>query len=86
MKNEDIIAMERDKLIERGIIAPSEQLHTYQGWKLRGFTVNKGAYAVAKVILWKSKRKREKNTIKEVIFQKTASLFATHQVSPTERS
>lgn len=86
MKNEDIIQIEHDKLVEQGLISPSEELHTYKGWKNRGFTVNKGEYAITKVVLWKNKRKHVDNTYHEIIFQKNASLFASHQVSPTERS
>lgn len=35
-------------------------LHTYAGWKDRGYQVKKGEKAVAKVLLWKPRPKRKK--------------------------
>lgn len=83
MKNEDIIENERRKLLEKSLIGANEELHTYAEWRRRGFTVQKGCYAISKVILWKHKISRRNGEVKEVIFQKNASLFATHQVEPS---
>lgn len=68
MTNEMIVLLESVKLMEEGIIKGTgdfmttddgrqleipEEIHTFQAWKAKGFSVKKGEKAVASFPVWK---------------------------------
>lgn len=64
-----------------------EEIHTYNGWKERGYQVQKGQKAKAAFPIWKtvkrSKKKNEdedKDTINERMFLKNSFWFTRNQV------
>lgn len=62
-----------------------EQIHTFNGWKERGYFVKKGEKAIAKFTIWKCKNKKEENEEGEEVektnmFLKTAAFFKFSQV------
>lgn len=67
-----------------------QPIHTYNGWKARGYQVKKGSKAVAQFPIWKmsTKKKKEKDEEsgeeKEVtngrMFMKLSSFFTDEQV------
>lgn len=72
-----------------------EEIHTFQGWKDRGFCVRKGEKAVAKFPIWKHSKKKLKNDAGEVeidengneknvgsMFMQMAAWFTVRQVDP----
>lgn len=72
---------------ERHLEIP-EQIHTFQGWKDRGFSVKKGEKAIAKFPIWKHTSKTvevdgEEET-KTNMFMKTAAFFKLSQVERIE--
>lgn len=78
MKNVIIIALEEQRLIKEGIMQPDEELHTFQGWKSRGYTVNKGEKCIAKFPIWKEATNKDGE---QRIFMKNSCWFSTNQVS-----
>ena len=67
-----------------------QPIHTYNGWKKRGYQVKKGAKAVAKFAVWKPSTKKikveEDGEDKEVtsgrMFMKVSAFFTDEQVEP----
>jgi len=69
-------------------VEEAEPIHTYAGWKERGFQVQKGEKAIAKFTIWKHVTKKAKNESDEdetKMFMKTASWFKFSQVAPIEQ-
>lgn len=77
MKNIEIIAMEEIELIKQGTMQPGEELHTFQGWKARGYSIRKGEKAIAKFPIWKSVTTKDDE---EKMFMKNSCWFSTSQV------
>ena len=77
MKNIMIIAMEEAALIKDGKMTEDEELHTFQGWKSRGYSVKKGETAIAKFPIWKSVTTKDKE---EIMIMKNSCWFSTRQV------
>ena len=74
-------------------IKETEDIHTFAGWKERGFKVKKGEHAVAKFTIWKhSNAKLETLPMQDGseaeyidkgrMFMKLSAFFAAHQVEP----
>lgn len=84
MKNELIIALEEVRLIEAELMTEDEVLHTYEGWKARGYIVKKGEKAIAKFPIWKNLTYKDKETGEKTdkIIMKVAAWFSTRQVTP----
>lgn len=71
-----------------------EEIHTFNGWKERGYSVKKGAKAVAKFPIWKytEKQKDEEeltgNPLEDApvshMFMKMSAFFTFEQVEPTK--
>lgn len=58
-------------------------MHTYEGWKERGFQVKKGEHADLKLAIWKqgkSKEREDGSTVPGKMFLKTAHFFGIGQV------
>jgi hypothetical protein len=53
MNNVQAIEIEKISLIQRGIIQEGEEIHTFNGWKERGFSVKKGEKACATFQIWR---------------------------------
>lgn len=65
----------------------TEAIHTYRGWLERGYQVQKGEKAVAKITIWKHAEKHDKETgeaLEARMFMKTAAFFAASQVAPVQ--
>ena len=76
-------------------IEQPEEIHTFNGWKERGFSVKKGEHAKAKFDIYKCRVSSEKIPIKDEngepeeksfdvkhMFRKTAFWFTAEQVEP----
>lgn len=63
-----------------------EEIHTYQGWKERGYQVNKGEKAIAKFTIWKhvTKKKKDSDEETEKMFMKNSSWFKMSQCTAIE--
>lgn len=62
-----------------------EDIHTFNGWKERGYAVKKGEKAIAKFTIWKHKSRKVTNEDGEEeettnMFMKTAAFFKFSQV------
>lgn len=61
-----------------------EAIHTFQGWKERGYSVKKGEKAIAKFPIWKHTSKKVEVDGEEEertnMFMKTAAFFKFEQV------
>lgn len=62
-----------------------EPIHTFSGWKERGYSIKKGEKAIAKFTIWKYKGKKVENEEGEEeekanMFLKTAAFFKLSQV------
>lgn len=61
-----------------------EAIHTYQGWKARGYVVKKGEKAIAKFPIWKHTSKKVEvdgeEELKENMFVKVSAFFKFSQV------
>lgn len=61
-----------------------EAIHTFNGWKERGYAVKKGEKAIAKFTIWKCKSKKVETEDGEEeynnMFMKTAAFFKFSQV------
>lgn len=77
MKNVIIIALEEQKLIDNKLMHKNEEIHTYEGWKRRGFIVKKGEKAIAKFPIWKQVTNKDGE---EHMFMKNSCWFSTRQV------
>jgi antirestriction protein ArdC len=75
-------------------IEQPEEIHTFNGWKERGYSVKKGEKAKAKIAIWKytEKQKPEEektgNPIEDApvshMFMKLSAFFTFEQVEPTK--
>lgn len=71
-------------------VKETEDIHTFNGWKARGFTVRKGEKAIDKFTIWKHSPAKVEELPDESgeyldrgrMFMKTAAFFAAHQVDP----
>ena len=64
-----------------------EPIHTYAGWKERGYQVQKGEKAIAQFVIWKQvtkKAKDESEQDEKKMFMKKASWFKFSQVQKIE--
>ena len=68
-------------------IPEPEVIHTYSGWKHRGFQVRKGQRAVARFPIWHHSGKVDEETGIEsgACYQKMASWFTAEQVERVRR-
>ena len=78
MKNEMIVAIETQQLVEKGIIKSNAQINTYQGWKERGYQVRRGEKAISQFPIWKMVT--SKKTGDEIMFLKKSFWFSDNQV------
>lgn len=73
---------------EEVVVEEAEPIHTYNGWKERGYQVQKGEKAVAQFMIWKHITKKAKTEGEEdetKMFMKKASWFKFSQVAPIEQ-
>ena len=64
-----------------------EEIHTYAGWKDRGYQVQKGEHAIAQFTIWKHVTKKSKEDAEQEerkMFMKKASWFKASQVAPIQ--
>lgn len=85
MTNNEIISTAWMILVSTGKIDKTEDIHTYAGWKERGYQVRRGEKAVDKFSIWKyatSKKKTEtgETTEEPKMFLKESAWFSTKQV------
>ena len=99
MTNQQIIMVEKAKLVEQGIIPENSELHTFATWKSLGFKVKKGEKAVAKFPVWKYVVKKvdvsdssEEDSSEDAdekpksrMIMKTAAFFTNSQVEKFEQ-
>lgn len=91
LTNAEIITRAEMELISDNKIGPKDVIHTFQGWKARGFMVCKGEKAIIKLTIWKhvtKKAKTDDNTEAETLggycIPKQAYFFSTAQVKRLE--
>lgn len=68
-------------------VLEAEPIHTYAGWKERGYQVQKGEKAVAQFTIWKHVTKKAKNEDEQdesKMFMQKASWFKFSQVQKIE--
>ena len=73
---------------EEVVVEEAEPIHTYNGWKERGYQVQKGEKAIAQFMIWKhvtKKAKVEGEDDETKMFMKKASWFKLSQVEPIEQ-
>ena len=73
---------------EEVIMEEAEPIHTYAGWKERGYQVQKGEKAIAQFTIWKHVTKKaevEGEQDEQKMFMKKASWFKFSQVAPIEQ-
>lgn len=63
-------------------VRETEPIHTFANWKQKGFAVQKGQKAVAKITIWKYIGKINKETGEDEgkMYMKTAAFFSSSQV------
>lgn len=99
MTNEQIIMQESLRLVENGALRLlnidgkeiPEPIHTFNGWKERGYSVKKGERSSIKFPIWKYtvkkiKKDDEKEKEKTSMFMKTAAFFTFAQVEKSEKN
>lgn len=71
-----------------------QPIHTYNGWKVRGYRVKKGEKAIAKFPIWKYAKKKKSDSVenetatkeemqkKGYCFMKMSAFFTDEQVEP----
>jgi hypothetical protein len=72
---------------EKVTMMEPEEIHTFAGWRDRGYIVKKGQHATAKIVIWKhtvKKAKKEGEEDTEKMFQKLAAFFTPAQVEAIE--
>lgn len=83
MNNGQIIEMAK---ANAGIV---EEIHTFKGWKNRGYSVKKGEKTILKVTIWKKPESKDKETGETIegegFFMKTAHFFGAHQVEISDK-
>lgn len=68
-------------------VLEAEPIHTYNGWKERGYQVQKGEKAIAQFTIWKRVVKKAKSDDEQdeaKMFMKIASWFKFSQVKKIE--
>lgn len=105
MTNAEIILRESIKLAKEGIIKTTdrmievdgqavqepEEIHTFNAWKMMGYTVKKGEHAKASFPIWKFKANKKDKKEDELdgegetgkMFMAKAFFFTEDQVQPT---
>ena len=64
-----------------GMAGITEDVHTFAGWKKRGYTVKKGEHAALKLTIWKHTTKKNKDGEEETrMFMTPAHFFTESQV------
>ena len=58
----------------------TEEVHTFQVWKSKGYSVKKGEKAVIKIPIWKAVEKGEGEEKETKMFMKTSAFFKASQV------
>ena len=90
MTNEEIIFKASCDLVRAGLLDMDEEngveeIHTYDGWKERGYQVQKGCKAVARISIWKQGTKKPKEGEekgKSFFFLKDSCFFRARDVAP----
>ena len=94
MTNAAIIEQESMRLVEAGVlrmvniggIEMPEPIHTFNGWKERGYCVKKGEKSRIKFPIWKHTSKMVEKEGKEeersAMFAKVSAFFTFDQVEP----
>lgn len=75
-------------------VPETEDIHTFAGWKERGFKVKKGEHAVAKFVIWKHSAPKIKElpddggeyVDKGKMFMKLSAFFSASQVEPLAKA
>ena len=70
-------------------VEQAEPIHTYAGWKERGYQVKKGEHAIAQFPIWKhvvKKAKEEGEEDETKMIMKKASWFKASQVEPIQNA
>ena len=89
MTNAQIIALATAEFLEKGTLKLAdgipEEIHTFEGWKERGFSVRKGEKSDIRITIWKygTKKIRDKDgneTEKSSMFLKESAFFRRSQV------
>ena len=89
MTNAQIIALATAEFVENGALklidGVPEEIHTFEGWKERGFGVRKGEKSDIRITIWKhgTKKIRDKDgeeTEKSSMFLKESAFFRRSQV------
>lgn len=91
LTNAEIISRAEMELIADNKISDREVIHTFQGWKERGFMVRNGEHAIIKLTIWKHVNKKfktedsnEAETVGGYCIPKQAYFFSTAQVQRME--
>lgn len=84
MTNAEIVAMNMVMLINEGKMTIDEDIHTFQGWKSRGYSVKKGEKCIAKFPIWKYTVKEKDGEEEAHTFMKNSCWFSTSQVERRE--
>ena len=91
MTNLQIIENAKAALVMNGIITPDQDLHTFNGWKERGFKVKRGEHAIARFSIWKHATRKTKDDdgveveavdLSGRCFLKESCWFSDSQVEP----
>lgn len=80
----ELVTVERPDGTKEQVEMP-EEIHTYKGWKERGYQVQKGEKSIAQFPIWTyrtKKKKSEDDEEKGKMFLKTAFFFKGSQVQP----
>ena len=89
MTNAQIISLATAEFVENGALklvdGIPEEIHTYEGWKERGFGVRKGEKSDIRITIWKHRTKKVKDkdgeeTEKSSMFLKESAFFRRSQV------
>ena len=89
MTNAQIISLATAEFVENGALklvgGVPEEIHTFEGWKERGFGVRKGEKSDIKITIWKHSTKKIKDkdgneTEKSSMFLKESAFFRRSQV------
>lgn len=89
MKNAEIISLATAELVAEGKLKLDggipEEIHTFEGWKSKGYGVRKGEKSDIRITIWKHGTKKTKDkdgnvTASESIFLKESAFFRRSQV------
>ena len=94
MTNAQIISLATAEFVENGALkligGIPEEIHTFEGWKERGFGVRKGEKSDIRITIWKHGTKKIKDkdgeeTEKSSMFLKESAFFRRSQVDEISR-